>query len=93
MKETHFKANLGEFNRHEAELNVRASSFTNKNIQGWRTRSKIIFLNIFLLISEKKGEGERDKKIRNINDERQSLIFCLLHAPTGAGAHNLVMCP
>ena len=33
--------------------------------------------HIFLLISERKGEGERE---RNINDERESLMGCLLHA-------------
>nr|KAF6349135.1 hypothetical protein mMyoMyo1_011691 [Myotis myotis] len=38
----------------------------------------IIILNIFLLIPERKGEGERD---RNINGERDSLIDYLLHAP------------
>jgi hypothetical protein len=30
------------------------------------------------LISERKGEGEIDE---NINDERESLIGCLLHTP------------
>nr|KAF6291060.1 hypothetical protein mMyoMyo1_009425 [Myotis myotis] len=35
-------------------------------------------LNIFLLISERKGEGEGE---RNIHDERESWIGCLLHAP------------
>ncbi|ELK27180.1 Methyltransferase-like protein 20 [Myotis davidii] len=38
---------------------------------------------------KRKGEGERD---RNINDEKESLIGCLLHAP-GDQARNPGMCP
>nr|KAF6269945.1 hypothetical protein mMyoMyo1_011210 [Myotis myotis] len=38
--------------------------------------SIILFLNTFLLVSERKGEGERARNI----DERKSLIGCLLHA-------------
>nr|KAF6290909.1 hypothetical protein mMyoMyo1_009303 [Myotis myotis] len=50
-----------------------------------------IFLNIFLLTSERKGEGESD---RNINDERESLIGCLPHTPEwGPSLQCWAMCP
>ena len=44
---------------------IRGSSYTPEN-------------TVFLLISEWKGEEESNRKI---NDERESLISCLLHAP------------
>ena len=39
---------------------------------------KYFFKKYIFFISERKGEGER---VRNINDERESLTDCLVHAP------------